>query len=50
MKGEYKVLWVGFQAEGTGGAKVRLGVAKGEAGEMGKGRPERWTFAFFYPL
>jgi len=31
---------VGFQAEGTGGAKVRLGVAKDEAREIGKGRLE----------
>lgn len=35
MKGKYKVLWVGFQAEGTG-ANVRLGAAI-EAREVEKG-------------
>lgn len=36
MKGEHKVLWASFQAEGTEG-KVSLGVAKDEAREGGKG-------------
>lgn len=36
MKGEYKVLCVGFQAEGTG-ANVRLGTAIDEAREVEKG-------------
>lgn len=36
MKGEHKVLWAGFQAEGTGG-KVSLRVATDEAREVGKG-------------
>lgn len=40
MNGEYKVLFVGFQAEGTGGAKVRVGVAKGKAKKIRKGRLE----------
>lgn len=31
---------MGFQAEGTGGAKVRLGVAKDEAREIANGRLE----------
>lgn len=40
MKVEDEVLWVGFQAEGTG-AKVKLGVAKDEAREGGKGLEHR---------
>lgn len=37
MEGEYKVLCTqAYQSERTGGAKVRLGVAKGEAREIGR--------------
>lgn len=44
MKGEYKVLWAGFQAEGTG-AKVRLGVGKEETRDGEKGwSPEGLEF------
>lgn len=46
MKEEYKVLWVDFQAEGAGGGKVRLGVAKGQAREKGKGRPSTEDLEF----
>lgn len=35
MQVEYKILWVGFQAEGMG-AKVRLRVAKNGARKLGK--------------